>query len=213
MKRNAAFTLTEMLVVIGIMLLLAALLMPALKGLKESRKNDDCRAEIEYLNTAIEQYRGEFGDYPPSDIGLAATVPNQGNKALVACLATSLSKQPYLRSYLMANHDKVRVTNEQAAAKPDWRFTDNPLNYREMLDPWGSPYIYLHNRDYASPTGYVYTVQGRAAGGKFASPCTVKGKKDSTGAYYGNASFQIWSCGPNRTNDNGGDDDITSWKD
>ena len=213
MRRRAAFTLVEMMVVIGIMLLLAGMLMPALRSMKEGRKSEECRAEIEYLKTAANQYRDEFGDYPPSDIGLAANdVPNQGNKALVACLATSQSKQPYLRSYLMTNHEKVRLTNVQAAAELDWRFKENPRNYREMLDPWGSPYIYLHNRDYGSTTGYLYTVQGRAAGGGFESPCTVTAQKDSTDAYYGAASFQIWSCGPNRTNDNGTEDDIVSWK-
>ena len=210
-KPESAFTLVEMLVVIGIMLLLAGLLMPSLIGTKEGQKAKNAIAELEYLKVVIGQYRDEFGDYPPSDVGLAANVPNKGNKALVACLATSLSKESYLRSYMMRNEEKTRVTNTLAANDLQWRFTDRPRNYRELLDPWGSPYIYLHNRDYRSADGQVYTVQGRASGGKFELPCTVKARKDANGVYRGQSSFQLWSCGPNRTNDNGLEDDITSW--
>jgi prepilin-type N-terminal cleavage/methylation domain-containing protein len=60
------FTLTEMLVVIGIIALLAALLLPATMNALSAARNGAMGAEINKLQSAIENYKLENGDYPPS---------------------------------------------------------------------------------------------------------------------------------------------------
>ncbi|MDA1054176.1 MAG: prepilin-type N-terminal cleavage/methylation domain-containing protein [Planctomycetota bacterium] len=63
-KRNG-FTLVEMLVVIAIIGILAAILVPALASAIRRAKNTAMGLEINQLASAIEAYKQKTGDYPP----------------------------------------------------------------------------------------------------------------------------------------------------
>src|SRR5690349_2288328 len=60
------FTLTEMLVVIGIIAILAALLLPAVNRAIYVARNTTIAVEVNQLATAIESYKQDKGDYPPN---------------------------------------------------------------------------------------------------------------------------------------------------
>ena len=60
------FTLVEMLVVIGIIVVLVALLIPAAAIAVSSARNTTMAIEIAELEKAIQKYKQEKGDYPPS---------------------------------------------------------------------------------------------------------------------------------------------------
>jgi prepilin-type N-terminal cleavage/methylation domain-containing protein len=62
-----AFTLIELLVVIAIIGVLAALLFPALKGLKNTRIKSVARTELTQLDLLIQSYKGKLGFYPPDN--------------------------------------------------------------------------------------------------------------------------------------------------
>lgn len=66
--RRSGFTLVELLVVIMIIALLAALVTPAVMKSLSSSRAAAVKAEIELLNTALMNYKNEYGSFPPSDM-------------------------------------------------------------------------------------------------------------------------------------------------
>lgn len=65
-KEKHAFTLTELLVVISIIAVLAGLLLPALMTAQDEAKLAACMNNLKQFGIAIENYRNDFnGNYPP----------------------------------------------------------------------------------------------------------------------------------------------------
>jgi len=67
-----AFTLVELLVVISIMAVLAGFTIPVLKTVKAAQQKKVARAELEHLQTALENYKAKYGFYPPSNLNTNA---------------------------------------------------------------------------------------------------------------------------------------------
>jgi len=68
-RRQAAvvrpgFTLIEMLVVMGIILLLIAILLPAINRAYRNSVRTSMAADLQVISQALEAYHGDFGDYP-----------------------------------------------------------------------------------------------------------------------------------------------------
>jgi len=62
-----AFTLIELLTVISIIAVLAALTFPVLKGIKRRQYLNNAQAEMAQLETAIDRYKAAYGFYPPDN--------------------------------------------------------------------------------------------------------------------------------------------------
>jgi len=71
-RRQAGFTLIEMMVVMVIIGLLMALVGPRFIRQEEKAKLKAARAQIELLGTALDTFRLDVGRYPTSQEGLAA---------------------------------------------------------------------------------------------------------------------------------------------
>ncbi len=59
-----AFTLVEMLVVIGIIVLLVGILLPTVMSIRRSADKSAVRMELHTIGLALEAYKADFGDYP-----------------------------------------------------------------------------------------------------------------------------------------------------
>jgi prepilin-type N-terminal cleavage/methylation domain-containing protein len=69
-KSRNGFTLVEILVVLGIIALLAALLFPAFGRARESARQTNCQSNLQQISLAVNQYRKEEGRYPDSLVDL-----------------------------------------------------------------------------------------------------------------------------------------------
>jgi prepilin-type N-terminal cleavage/methylation domain-containing protein len=99
-KRPAAFTLIEMLVVIAIIGILAALLLPALSSAREKARRTSCLNNLNQFSKGLEQYCSDFGGYFPCYPGwgidpslqtLGGSTPNYAG----VTYSTYINNKPY----------------------------------------------------------------------------------------------------------------------
>ena len=105
-RRSAehGFTLMEMLVVLVVIGLIAAVAIPQVMKLLEGAKSKAARIQLETLSQSLAYYQLDVGSYPTSE---------QGLKALAEAPAGAEAwNGPYVRQE------------------------------RQLLDPWGRPFIY-----------------------------------------------------------------------
>lgn len=211
MRRDVAssgFTLVEILVVVAIIGLLAGLILPSLMSAGGKAKITETSFLIEKITAALQTYEHDWGDYPPTSLkhyGAFTNNINDGIESLVVHLADKSKGTPYFEpeEKHLANLDKDDIP---ASFPVNWYFGDRQA--REIMDSWGNPLVYFHNRDYASPKSHMRTYKlasGRSRRG------FAPGKSKKTATYHSWSSYQIWSVGPNGENENGEGDDIVSW--
>lgn len=67
--RRTGFTLVEMLVVIAIIGVLAALLIPAIQAARESARRTTCQNNLKQIAFAVQQYHSQYHVFPPGSLG------------------------------------------------------------------------------------------------------------------------------------------------
>lgn len=79
LSSDDGYTLTEMLVVIGIIGLIAAVLTPGLIGQMSRARSKAAQLQLDTLVNAVEMYRSDVGRYPTPEEGLAALIHGPGD--------------------------------------------------------------------------------------------------------------------------------------
>ncbi len=136
---GAAFTLIELLTVIAIIGILAAITFGVMKGVQERAAVSQARVELAALAQVLESYKKHYGDYPR----VTTTTANDGALQLYQALngqrgPTGTVLNPRQKAFLEA--DRFTLEDPSAAITADNR----------ILDPWGRPYRYLYNPASAS---------------------------------------------------------------
>jgi general secretion pathway protein G len=74
MKRQSGFTLIEVLVVVAILAILAAIVVPKIMDRPDEARRVAAKADIAAIVQALKLYRLDNGNYPATDQGLLALV-------------------------------------------------------------------------------------------------------------------------------------------
>lgn len=98
-NNKKGFTLIEIMVVIVILALLAALVGPKLMGRTDDAKITDARVQIKNIETALKLYKLDNGSYPTTEQGLGALV----EKPSVGVIPKSYKEEGYLESKKVPN--------------------------------------------------------------------------------------------------------------
>ena len=94
LNNRGGFTLIEIMVVIVILAMLAALVGPRLMGRTDDAKVTDARVQIKNIETALKLYKLDNGSYPSTEQGLSALV----DKPTVGVIPKSYKEGGYLES-------------------------------------------------------------------------------------------------------------------
>lgn len=78
-RREAGFTLLELLVVLGIIALLATLAGPQVLRYLGKARTETAKAQIAAISTALELYALDNGTFPPQQVGLSALMQGPPN--------------------------------------------------------------------------------------------------------------------------------------
>jgi len=81
LTQHGGFKIVELLVVVGIILLLAALITPAVFQARVSARNAAIKTEIDLLHTAMMHYKNEYGSFPPAADTVLSMTPSPGSIA------------------------------------------------------------------------------------------------------------------------------------
>ena len=100
--RQSGFTLLELLVVLAVLGLVAALVGPRLIGVLDRAKGDVAKVQIETLSTAMKVFRLDVGRYPTATEGLVAlqTRPSGLDAWNGPYIEGAVPEDPWRRPYL-----------------------------------------------------------------------------------------------------------------
>ena len=218
--QKQGFTLVEILVVVAIIGLLVSVLAVAVLGPLAKADKAKCEAVIRGLQANIESFQARWATYPPGDAGRLGQLvnspllteqntTNRGIEALVVALRARVRGGPYIDQALFAD-DSVRTNYDADSFGDDKLDIDGTQEFFELVDPWGTPYVYLDiNTVMNGKVEDTIQLMDRSTSMLEPGKCAELLRHPTTGMYP--VGYVLWSFGPDKKNDYGRGDDITSW--
>ncbi len=202
-RSQQAFTLIELLIVIGLIGLLAVALVPNILSPSKQAKRVETLARLKHLERSIKTYARKRGDFPPSSFADAVKSVKVKNNTInegIECLLVHI-------------HHKSLGRNATLEDKTDWFLnTDNDdggfyvellgtSKLFEVVDAWRRPIVYFHEASYGERQKVVMDAEDQEQE-------TVSPWRDAvTGKYLNPRKYQLISAGDDGLF--GTEDDIT----
>lgn len=155
MKINArsgrpAFTLIELLAVITIIVILAALVVNGMSYVTDRQARERAKVQIALLSKALEDYKSDMGAYPSSaNIPTVSSPKGSDNSAKLLYDALFYDGWNYIKSGSPANWTKATKIYlsdlDPNSTKQGWvetQTTGDPKPDLIVSDPWGNQYCY-----------------------------------------------------------------------
>ncbi len=176
-RRLASFTLIELLTVMAIIAILAALILSVSSGVFTKAARSRAASEIQAMSTALESYKADNGIYPSTsalttfttnaysttDVSSAGGIYQQSSQVLYQALSGQVNFQDTpvagTKAYMSFKANQLGNTTTAAGTAS----SANTATY--VKDPWGYSY------------GYSTTTNG------------------AVGPYNGSGFFDLWSTG------------------
>ena len=95
-KATSGFTIVELLIVIVVIAILAAISVVAYNGIQTRARDNVRKADLSSIAKALELYRADFGEYPPSpaNIGWCTQISHPSHPQVRNALQAIMSKIP-----------------------------------------------------------------------------------------------------------------------
>lgn len=224
------FTLVELLAVILIIGLIAALLTPVVMQSLAKARNAAIKAEIDMLHMAIMNYKNEYGSFPPASDTIGG-IPGNVNKHIqrlfprvatanlatapqIANVAVNTAIVVWLTGYTASPTDPIANANPSLVRQKLFDFDQSRITgyqYAPSGKP-SSPYLYINSAAYTSlpydvvntPTNFGAMRQSYAGD---ASPFTNVAAESNP--WFNPDTFQILCAGRDETF--GTDDDLSNF--
>jgi prepilin-type N-terminal cleavage/methylation domain-containing protein len=135
-RRQAGFTLIEILVVIVIITILAGIVVGASKYAQTKQARSRAQAEIAVMEMALESYKNDNGVYPPSTKDRTSNTAN--SILLYWALAAGQKRYMTFKPNQLRNYGNT--INITIACDP----TNSTVLNVVLIDPFGQPYNYFN---------------------------------------------------------------------
>lgn len=170
-RSRGGFTLIELMVVIALIVLLVALLLPAVQQSREAARRTDCRRHIQQIGVALQNYLDAHRFYPPSFCITSGTVfqGDQGSWSIQARLLPFLDEMNAYRRIELHRDWKVQSkTGTPAHFIPVFHcMSDGMSEFATIHQPGGEKTAAI-NYGFNMGTWLVYDpVKGKGGDGAF----------------------------------------------
>lgn len=198
-RPDLAFTMLELMVVIGIAVVLAGLLFPAIQSILERAKKVQAKNDLIQIVTAVNAFYTEYGRYPL--VG-NVTTPD-------TTYGTGSNQNDAIFDELRAKTFSLNTRQIQFISPPEDATQTNPSGKigsdNQFHDPWGNAYVIRVDADYDNQVANPYAADTGAG------PTNIR---QGVIAWTVGKDAKLGNNGNNQFKDSNGvqSDDVISWQ-